>query len=311
MRSVVSVGLRPLRPIYAGVALDYLASGLGAPLPLPPSSKEYPPKGYTGREGVDPTPGTVKRWRRTRRPRSNVALPLAHGVLGIDVDAYGRKEGGATLTRLEQILGPLPPTVMSTNRGFGVSGIRFFRVPPDLRWKPALEAQQADGRRTSHIDIIQRWHRYALVWPSIHPEGRVYQWYDAARFVLGRVPSVNDLVRLPDVWVDFVKVPPPAPSHPSGAEPGVTRAPTPVHSRDGQEAVQEQCLTVRRAGEGERNEALNRAAFTLGRLSQKGHVEEQDAHQQLLDAALDAKLGCKEAQRTISSGWNAGCGGSS
>jgi len=51
--------LRPDPPLYAAVAMDYLASGVGfpLPLPLPPQAKQYPPKGVTGRQGVDPTPG--------------------------------------------------------------------------------------------------------------------------------------------------------------------------------------------------------------------------------------------------------------
>jgi len=44
--------LRPDPPLYAAVAMDYLASGVG--LPLPPQAKQYPPKGVTGRQGVDP-----------------------------------------------------------------------------------------------------------------------------------------------------------------------------------------------------------------------------------------------------------------
>ncbi len=74
--------LRPDPPLYAAVAMDYLASGVGFPLPLPPQAKQYPPKGVTGRQGVDPTPGKVKAWCRNRQPRTNVALRLVTGVIG-------------------------------------------------------------------------------------------------------------------------------------------------------------------------------------------------------------------------------------
>lgn len=37
--------LRPDPPLYAAVAMDCLASGVGVPLPLPPQAKQYPPKG--------------------------------------------------------------------------------------------------------------------------------------------------------------------------------------------------------------------------------------------------------------------------
>ncbi len=158
--------LRPDPPLYAAVALDYLDSGVGFPLPLPPQAKQYPPKGVTGRLGVDPSPGKVKAWCRSRQPRTNVALRLVTGVIGIDVDAYGGKQGERTLTRLEQLLGSLPATVVSTSRTDGVSGIGLFQVPPGRLWTPSVRAQQQDGSVTAHIDVIQRSHRYAVVWPS-------------------------------------------------------------------------------------------------------------------------------------------------
>jgi len=141
--------------------MDYLASGVGFPLPLPPQAKQYPPKGVTGRQGVDPSPGKVKAWCRNRQPRTNVALRLVTGVVGIDVDAYGGKQGERTLARLEQLLGSLPATVVSTSRTDGVSGIGLFQVPPGRLWTPAVRAQQQDGLVTGHIDVIQRSHRYA------------------------------------------------------------------------------------------------------------------------------------------------------
>ncbi len=152
--------LRPDPPLYAAVAMDYHASGVGFPLPLPPQAKQYPPKGVTGRQGVDPTPGKVKAWCRHRQPRTNVALRLVNGVVGIDVDAYGGKQGERTLARLEQLLGSLPATVVSTSRTDGVSGIGLFQVPPGRLWTPAVRAQQQDGSVTAHIDVIQRSHRH-------------------------------------------------------------------------------------------------------------------------------------------------------
>jgi len=153
--------LRPDPPLYAAVAMDYLASGVGFPLPLPPQAKQYPPKGATGRLGIDPTPGKVKAWCRNRQPRTNVALRLVTGVVGIDVDASGGKQGECTLGRLEQLLGSLPATVVSTSRTDGVSGIGLFQVPPDRLWTPSVRVRQQDGLGTGHIDVSQRSHRYA------------------------------------------------------------------------------------------------------------------------------------------------------
>jgi hypothetical protein len=47
------------------------------------------------------------------------------------------------------------------------------------------------------IEIIQHRHRYAVVWPSVHPEGRPYVW-------VGRlgIPGPRHLPMLPERWVD-------------------------------------------------------------------------------------------------------------
>ncbi len=37
--------LRPDPPLYRAVAMDYHASGVGFPLPLPPQAKQYPAEG--------------------------------------------------------------------------------------------------------------------------------------------------------------------------------------------------------------------------------------------------------------------------
>src|SRR5215218_2429048 len=65
---------------------------------------------------------------------SNIAIHMPDDCIGIDVDHYNGKIGGATLAQLEQELGPLPPTYISTARNGGVSGIRWFRTEPGLRW---------------------------------------------------------------------------------------------------------------------------------------------------------------------------------
>jgi Bifunctional DNA primase/polymerase, N-terminal len=59
-----------------------------------------------------------------------------------------------------------------------------------------------DGEKTSDIEIIQRHHRYAVVWPSIHPEGRQYQWFDADGNVIDGPPRKADLPELPAMWLE-------------------------------------------------------------------------------------------------------------
>lgn len=153
---------------YADNAHAYLESGLGYPLPLPVGKKAPPPTGFIGRNGRIPTVDEIDAWC-DRFPDANIALRLAPGVIGIDVDAYVKngvqKEGAATLRTLEKQYGRLPATWISTSRDDGVSGIRIYRAD-------GVSAGQAGPG----IDIIHHENRYIVAPPSVHPEGGVYRW---------------------------------------------------------------------------------------------------------------------------------------
>jgi hypothetical protein len=114
-------------------------------------------------------------------------------VLGIDVDDYKDKPGAAVLDALQEQHGPLPPTWTSSSRG-GRSGIRFYRVPEGLRWPGVL----GPGIETIRFD-----HRYAVAWPSLHPEGGTYRWTQPdGSIALEAIPTVDELPALPHTWVE-------------------------------------------------------------------------------------------------------------
>ena len=125
----------------------YRRLGWTGTLPLPPAAKGPPPPGFTGHDGGWPTPDDLGRWARDgyitghnsdRRHHDahNLALRLPPNMIGFDVDDYGDKHGADTMRGLVDKLGPLPPTVRSTSRGDGVSGIHLYRAPPGLSWPP-------------------------------------------------------------------------------------------------------------------------------------------------------------------------------
>ena len=70
--------------------------------------------------------------------------------------------------------------------------------------------------------------------------------------------------------------------------------------------LQEEAGAVRRAAAGMRNDRLNRAAFTMGKLSACGAIGRNQAETALTSAALDAGLQPAEIRATISSGISAG-----
>jgi hypothetical protein len=158
------------------------------PLPLPPGEKSPPPDGRTGYEGRDFTEAEVRAvldW-----PNHNIGLRMPTDVIGLDIDAY--HGGQDTFNELKARLGPLPNTKIShSNRNDG-SGIRFYRVPVGFAWVTSLPG----------IEIIQRAHRYAVVWPSTHPDGRPYSWWDQDEAgPTTDVPLVEDLPELPWPWI--------------------------------------------------------------------------------------------------------------
>lgn len=197
-----------MRP-YATAARSYWQTGWANPLPV---RAKYPPvSGYTGAAGANVSWPDLTAWCDGPEADWNIALRLPPTVIGLDVDAYDAKIGGETIAKAEGDLGELPATWSTTSRGDGVSGIRLFRVPSDVDLRNAealLEqryGQTSGGERVSHVEVIRHGHRYAMVWPSRHPDTNVlYRWYrpdgsppDGA----GELPRPDDLPDLPEAWV--------------------------------------------------------------------------------------------------------------
>lgn len=128
----------------------------------------------------------------------NIALRMPPDVVGIDVDAHSGKPGATSFDILTKQLGPLPPTWTSTARTDPSSGIRFFRVPPGVRWH---ERSAGDG-----IELIHAGHRYAVVWPSTNPDadGAPYVWIGPTGERGIGAPRVHDLPELPPAWLEHL-----------------------------------------------------------------------------------------------------------
>lgn len=259
---------------YALVARDYLAAGW-APLPLPAGKKFPPPPGYTGAGGRWPTAERVTAWRKD--PRSgNVGLRMPDGVVGADVDIYEEKRGDETLAALERRLGPLPATWVSTARD-APSGIRFFRVPLGVRWK---------GAAGPSIDIISHGYRYAVAWPSIHPDtGTEYTWtLPDGTPAEGAVPCVGELPELPWAWVDDL----------TGAEETAedypeadTTEPTADELAKAQAVLSKAVREVEESPNG-RNNTVAQWMLLLYRLAKGGCLDREDVEEQLWDASQRA-----------------------
>jgi hypothetical protein len=280
---------------YGHTAGAYAAAGWAGVLPLPFRAKHAPPLGWTGRGAPYPDAEQVEQWRRDQ-PNGNLALRMPPTVVGIDVDAY-KPEARISLAALEAECGPLPQTWVSTSRSDG-SGIRFYKVPERVRW--------AERRAGPGIELIHSGHRYAVAWPSTHPESRAYRWIGPDGVVADRIPRVDELPALPAVWGRRL-------SEPQAARAtGVLRGPRPeVADKYAAAALRSavDALAAMRPGQG-RNGSLNRESYSLGGLVGAGLLDEQTVRTELL-AAADAnghteKHGQRQTLTTINSGMRAG-----
>lgn len=166
----------------------YLDAGWFSILALPAGQKYPPPTGFTGHDAPDASWADLTAWSEDK-PEQNVALRMPENVIGIDVDHYGDKNGGDTIADAEQRWGTLPATWRTTSRDDPHSGIRFYRVAPGVR----LQDRVGDS-----VEIVQRSHRYAMVWPSLHPTGSTYRWVGPDG--QNTIPNVDDLPQLPIEW---------------------------------------------------------------------------------------------------------------
>ncbi|MCK4592917.1 bifunctional DNA primase/polymerase [bacterium] len=73
-----------------------------------------------------------------------------------------------------------------------------------------------------------------------------------------------------------------------------------------EKALDEEVERVRCSLEGDRNESLNKAAFSIGQVLSSGYIKEDDAFDRLLEAARDVGLSQREAFSTIESGLRKG-----
>jgi hypothetical protein len=189
----------PISADFIGYAQAYLGRGWW-PLPLPAGKKFPPATDATGSTGTV-TQSKVEMWERLS-PKGNIALRL-DGVVGLDIDARDRDgEQWAAWEAWVAEHGALPATWSSTSRGADQpSRILYFRVPRGVDQQFASKADWGD--------VIQRNHRYAVVAPSLHPEGGQYRWYapDGSLTPLDVVPEVGDLPVLPAAWVAALQAP--------------------------------------------------------------------------------------------------------
>lgn len=181
-----------------------------------------------------------------------------------------------------------------------------LRLAPELDGPTVLTGKGAHvyvsptglGNRARFIDGCD-WRGeggYVVAPPSVHPSGRRYEWAD------GSGPDV-ELEAVPAALLEALR--------PKTATVADVRAAGNVTGQQhfgayGRRALEAEVGRVALAPVGQRNDQLNRSAFSLGQLVAGGELQADEAVNALLVAASRAGLGATEAERTIGSGLASG-----
>jgi len=214
-----------------------------------------------------------------QKHRGNIGLrtgEVSGGIVVIDVDDPAA---------MEDLAERLPQTV-EVETGSGKRHLYYAYNKP---------LSNSVGKLLPGIDV--RADGGQVVFPgSIHPEtGQPYRWAN------GMSPDEIELARLPGWIVDALT-----------PKPKTATAPAPRPSNGNwrasyaEAALSGEVEAVRTAGEGTRNDMLNRAAHSLGGLVASGHLDRDTVAVSLLTAALVCGLPELEARATIKSGLDGG-----
>lgn len=219
-------------------------------------------------------------------PRANIGIVTgqASGIFVLDEDTYAG--GSQTLGAYERRHGDMLATrVHSTSRG----GTHYFFRHPGFTVRNSAAKVLGKG-----LDIRGE-NGFVVAPPSIGAHGP-YELNPAHDIEPAEAPGwLLDLLRNHDKEQTGAQI--------SGAEP--TEAPG--HARKYAEAaLAAEAETMRQAQEGERNDTLNRCAFSLGQLGGAGLLTEDMAWEALFTAAQAAGLTEGEIRGTFLSGWRKG-----
>jgi hypothetical protein len=216
-------------------------------------------------------------WNRWPQANVGIVTGAASGLWVLDLDGHDGIDSFAALERENEVI----ISKLSVRTGGGGLHIYFpWPSTGNIRNSVKLHGMKIDTRGEGG---------YVVAPPSIHESGDLYTW---------TVPPGNmALVAAPRWLVDLV----------TGDRKPKRQGPTcNSGSPYAKAALEKEANHVRTASEGERNNTLNKAAFSIGQLVGGGELERSEAERILVEAAVAAGLGEREARATCCSGLEAG-----
>ena len=290
----------PRRPDLPRTALRYADAGIAVlPLhtPRPGGVCSCRNRAECGSPGKHPrlqhglresstSPALIRAWWR-RWPDANIGLKTGTVLDVCDIDT---NDGLAAILDILRVIRPAGPLVRSGH------GWHLWFAASDLPSRVGL-LPGVDWRGRGG---------YVVAPPSRHTSGRRYVFQQPWT-------SPPALLACPEPLRRLVIPPPAAAVEAAGTEAKAiadldryTQA-----ALDGElQRIRDAPRPVIRNGQrlrgGGRNNAVHLAAFRLGQLAARGHIDEAAVRQRLTNAATDVGLSVTESRRTITSGWRAG-----
>ena len=257
-------------------ALAYLSYGWSI-FPLCPMSK-VPAFKWDKYQTEKPTQALVTQWW-TNTPGFNIGLVTGaiSCIVVVDCDTPDAVDRYLSHSNYK------PTLAVATGQGMHFyHHAPNFRVSNAVRLLPDLDIRGDGG--------------YVVAPPSIHPNGKRYQWHKRA--LIQPLPGyIFDLVKPRE----YMRTP--------QAETKTFPAQSAVRGTAyAQSVFDREYSSVISAVEHGRNNQLNRSAYNLGQLCGDGLLNRYDVENALAQAAMACGLPEQEALRTIASGLNAGIG---
>jgi putative DNA primase/helicase len=221
-------------------------------------------------------------WTASGRRNIGIATGERSGIVVIDLD------GPDGLAEWQSIAAPHEPiSTLTSLTGGGGAHLLF-------KW-PGIAINNSPISENIHVRADGG---YIVAPPSVHPNGTPYRWQDE-----------NVAVADMPVWLLELLIS----GRGKGATPSLSPSePQPVidssSSHTGNRlsmyaaaALKSACDRIRSAGEGKRNDTLNREAFSLGAFIRDNHIDRATVEMELRGAALGAGLVEREIEKTLSS----------
>jgi hypothetical protein len=159
-------------------ALDYAEHGLPV-LPIKPGEKRPPMSGWQNHATTDKP--TIENWFTGLYSDHGVGIATGGTIFALDIDVSGDKAGDETLADLELQYGPLPDTATVLTGSGGQH--RYFLMPAGVTIRNNASTALGPG-----LDIRGEGGQ-CVAPPTIHPNGRPYEWDGGEIGEIARAPK--------------------------------------------------------------------------------------------------------------------------